>query len=253
MNIIILILGLIMGSFLNVCIYRIPKEESIIYPPSYCEECGSDIKSYNLIPVVSYIFLKGRCKSCKSKISLRYPLVEILTAILFLEVYNICGMSFNFIKYTTFISFIIVIGLIDLDTKYVYSKTTISAMIIALIFILIEKFYLGYSIKTYIYSVILCITIIGTIIFITKGMGSGDLDIYIIVSLFLGFKITSMTLFFSFIFGAFIGIILITLNKKNRKDVVSFGPFIAMASIFSILFGDKLLLFYISFITTKIY
>ena len=239
MSILVLSLGLIIGSFLNVCIYRIPRGESIIYPPSQCVICGVNIKRYNLIPIISYIFLRGKCKCCKNKISLRYPLVELLTGILFLSIYDLCGFNFNFIRYITFVSFIIVIGFIDLDTKNVYSKTTMGPMLIAIIYILIEKFYFGYDIKTYIYSVLLCTTVIGIIIFTTKGMGSGDLDIYIVVSLFLGFKVTVMTIFFSFIFGALIGVFLIILKRKSRKDYVPFGPFIAIASIFSILFGDK--------------
>ncbi|APH16274.1 type IV leader peptidase family protein [Clostridium sporogenes] len=250
MNIIVLILGIIIGSFLNVCIYRIPKGESIIYPPSYCEKCGVNIQLYDLIPVISYMILRGKCRFCKSKISLRDPLIELITGILFLSMYYLCGLNLNFIKYIIFVSFIIIIGLIDLDTTDVYSKTTISAMIIGVICILIEKFYFGYGIKTYIYAVLLCIVAIGTIIFTTKGMGSGDLDIYIVVSLFLGFKITAMTIFFSFVFGTLIGILLIVSKRKSRKDYIPFGPFIAMASIFSILFGDKVFLLYISFITS---
>ncbi|EJO5347884.1 prepilin peptidase [Clostridium botulinum] len=247
MSILVLILGLIIGSFLNVCIYRIPKGESIVYPPSYCDKCRINIKIYDLIPVLSYIFLKGECRCCKSKISLRYPLVELVTASLFLSIYNMFGFNFTFIKYSMFVSFIIIIALIDLDTTDVYSKTTISGIIIGVIYILIEKFYFGYNIKTYIYASLLCIMIIGSVIFTTKGMGSGDLEIYIIVSLFLGFKITAMTLIFSFIFGALIGGMLIFLRRKTRKDYVAFGPFIAMASIFSILYGDKIFLLYISF------
>ncbi|EPY2278279.1 prepilin peptidase [Clostridium sporogenes] len=250
MSILVLTLGLIVGSFLNVCIYRIPRRESIIYPPSHCGNCGVNIKVYNLIPVISYIFLRGKCRCCKNKISSRYPLVELLTGILFLSIYHLCGFNFNFIKYITFVSFIIVIGFIDLDTTDVYSKTTISAILISIIYILIEKIYFGYGIKTYIYAVLLCTTIIGIIIFTTEGMGSGDLDIYIVVSLFLGFKITAMTIFFSFIFGALIGILLIVSKRKSRKDYIPFGPFIVIASIFSILFGDKVFLFYVSFITT---
>lgn len=250
MNIIVLILGIIIGSFLNVCIYRIPKGESIIYPPSYCQKCGVNIKLYDLIPVISYMILRGKSRCCKGKISLRYPLIELITGILFLSIYYLCGLNLNFVKYIIFVSFIIIIGLIDLDTTDVYSKTTISAMIIGVIYILIEKFYFGYDIKTYIYAVLLCTIIIGTIIFTTKGMGSGDLDIYIVVSLFLGFKITVMTIFFSFVFGALIGILLIVSKRKTRKDYIPFGPFIAIASIFSVLFGDKVFLFYVSFITT---
>ena len=249
MNIIVLILGIIIGSFLNVCIYRIPKGESIIYPPSYCEKCGVNIKLYDLIPVISYMILRGKCRCCKSKISLRDPLIGLITGILSLSIYYLCGLNLNFIKYIIFVSFIIIIGLIDLDTTDVYSKTTISAMIIGVIYILVEKFYFGYGIKTYIYAVLLCTIVIGTIILTTKGMGSGDLDIYIVVSLFLGFKITALTIFFSFVFGALIGILLIVSKRKSRKDYIPFGPFIAIASIFSILFGDKVFLFYVSFIT----
>ena len=143
MNIIVLILGIIIGSFLNVCIYRIPKGESIIYPPSYCEKCGVNIKLYDLIPVISYMILRGKCRCCKSKISLRDPLIELITGILSLSIYYLCGLNLNFIKYIIFVSFIIIIGLIDLDTTDVYSKTTISAMIIGVIYILVEKFYFG--------------------------------------------------------------------------------------------------------------
>ncbi|MCR1933327.1 prepilin peptidase [Clostridium tepidum] len=248
MNIIVFIFGIIIGGFLNLCIYKIPKGESIIYPSFYCEKCGVSIQASNLISVIGYIFLKGKCKCCKNKIFLRNLLIELLVGVLFIYIYNIFGLSFNFIKYIIFISFIIVIGFIDLDTTNVYSKTTISAMTVAVICILIEKFYFGYNVKTYIYAVLLCSIIIGIIIFTTKGMGNGDLDIYLVVSLFLGFKITAMTIFLSFIFGSIIGIILIILKIKNRKDYISFGPFIAAASIICILIGDKIFLLYISFI-----
>lgn len=246
MKIIVFVFGLIIGSFLNVCIYRIPKGESIVYPPSHCGSCNNLIKPYDLIPVISYIFLRGKCRYCESNISIRHPIIEIITALLFLVIYNFYGVSFYFVKNITFICFILLIGVIDLDTTNVYSKTTIPFAALSIIFILIEKLYLKYSISGYIYGALLSLIVIGSIIFITKSMGSGDLDICLIVGLFLGVELTAITLMFSFIFGAFIGIILILFKKKDKQDYIPFAPYIAMASIFSILFGEKIFLWYIT-------
>lgn len=124
-SIISVIFGLLIGSFLNVCIYRIPREESIAFPPSHCTNCNSEIKRYDLIPVISYIFLKGRCRNCKAKISIRYPLIELITSLLFLAVYIKFGLSFELIKYLFFIPLMIVICMIDLDTFEVYFKNTL--------------------------------------------------------------------------------------------------------------------------------
>ncbi|NEZ46563.1 prepilin peptidase [Clostridium niameyense] len=246
MKIIVFILGLIMGSFLNVCIYRIPKEESIVYPPSHCGSCNNLIKPYDLIPVISYIFLQGKCRYCQSKISIKYPIIEISTGLLFLVIYNFYGVSFYFVKNITLICFILSIAIIDLDTTNVYSKTTIPFAVLAIIFILIEKFYLKHNISIYIYGALLSLIVMGSIIFITNSMGTGDLDICLIVGLFLGVKLTAITLMLSFIFGGVMGIILILLKKKDKKDYMPFVPYIAMASIFSIFFGEKIFLWYIT-------
>ncbi|HZK71832.1 MAG TPA: prepilin peptidase, partial [Clostridia bacterium] len=116
----IFIFGLLIGSFLNVCIYRIPRGENIAYPASHCTSCGNKIKSYDLIPVLSWIFLRGKCRGCDEKISSRYALVESATAILFLLTYYQYGLDISLLKYLMLIPFLIVIAMIDYDTMDVY-------------------------------------------------------------------------------------------------------------------------------------
>ena len=126
----IAILGLVIGSFLNVCIYRIPKEESIAFPPSHCANCKHNLSPIDLVPVFSYIFLRGRCRYCKEKISIRYPLIESLNGILYLIVYLKFGLTLIALKYCILVSILIVIGMIDYDTQFVFTSTTIFGGII---------------------------------------------------------------------------------------------------------------------------
>ncbi|MBZ4662427.1 MAG: peptidase [Caloramator sp.] len=124
-----IIFGLIIGSFLNVCIYRIPREESIAYPPSHCTNCGYRLRWYDLIPVISYILLKGRCRSCRQRISIIYPIIEIMTATLFGLLYLKFGISISFFKYAVLFCFLIVIGTIDYLTQDVYFNTTLTGIL----------------------------------------------------------------------------------------------------------------------------
>ena len=243
-SIFIFIIGLIIGSFLNVCIYRIPLGQSINYPPSHCMGCGNRIKWYDLIPVLSYIILKGKCRYCREKVSMQYPLIELLTGVLFLALYIEYDLSFNFVKYAILICFLIVIGMIDYNTTDVYFKTTLSGFIAGLLFLSYGA-YLGGEIVTYIYGALLGGGLISLIILLTNGMGWGDAEICAVCGLFLGFKLTAVMLFFSFVFGAIVGISLIILKKKSRKDYIPFGPSIAIAAVFTLFMGSKILMWYL--------
>lgn len=173
MTIFITILGFIIGSFLNVCIYRIPREESIAYPPSHCTNCNSEIKWYDLIPIFSYILLlRGKCRHCGEKISTRYPILEFITGILYLMVYIKFGITLECLKYITFVTVLIVVGMIDLDTTDVYFSTTLTGIVLAVLFIL-ANVYLHQNFKQYIFGGLLGGGIISIIILITKGMGWG--------------------------------------------------------------------------------
>lgn len=242
----VLLYGLIIGSFLNVCIYRIPRNESISFPPSHCTNCKNRIKWYDLIPIISYIFLKGKCRYCKEKISIRYPLIELITGAIFLALYIEYGLNIYFFKFALLSCFLIVIGMIDLDTSDVYLKTTALGIAVGILF-LIYEYFMHYSILTYIYGGLLGGGIIAAIILITKGgMGWGDFEICLMSGLFLGFKLTIVMLFFSFVLGGVIGIILMILKVKSRKDYIPFGPFISIASLLTVLCGEKIISWYMN-------
>ncbi|MBU3146315.1 A24 family peptidase [Clostridium sp. CF012] len=245
----IFILGLLIGSFLNVCIYRIPRGESIAFPPSHCTSCGNNIKTYDLIPVISWIFLRGKCRSCGQKISIRYALVELATAILFLLTYFQYGVSIFLLRYLILIPFLIVMAMIDYDTMDVYTNTTWLAIAMGII-LLGVNFYLGELVVTYVYGALLgagtisIIIILSKLILGTEGMGWGDAEICGLCGLFLGFKLTLLMMFFSFIIGGVVGVYLLRFKKKNGRSEMPFGPSIIMAAFFVIIWGDKILNWY---------
>lgn len=239
------ILGLLIGSFLNVCIYRIPRGENISYPPSHCTGCGARIKPYDLFPLISYILLGGKCRNCGRGISIRYPLIELLIGLLFLALYFVYGVSFELLKFIIFIPFIVVIGFIDLETTDVYFKTTLSGSIAGIILIITGKF-IGYNVWEYIYGALLGGGVIAIIVLLTRGMGWGDAEICFLCGLFLGLRMTLLMLFISFVFGGIFGAVLLILRKKSRKDYIPFGPFITLAALFCIYFGERILNWYLS-------
>ncbi|MGH4121764.1 MAG: prepilin peptidase [Clostridium sp.] len=246
----IFILGLLIGSFLNVCIYRIPREESIAYPPSHCTTCGSNIKSYDLIPVISWIFLRGKCRNCEQKISIRYALVELATAILFLLTYFQYGVSIFLLRYLILIPFLIVIAMIDYDTMEVYNTTTWVAIAMGIV-LLGVNFYLGQPVATYVYGALLgagfiiVIILLSKLIIGTEGMGWGDAEICGLCGLFLGFKLTFLMMFFSFIIGGAVGVYLLKFKKKNGRSEMPFGPSIIIAAFSVIIWGDRILNWYL--------
>lgn len=243
----IFIIGLLIGSFLNVCIYRIPKGESIAFPPSHCTSCNTRLKFFDLFPVLSYIFLKGKCRYCGEKISPRYAIIEMLTGLLFLGTYLSYGLSIETLKYIVLISFMIVIGMIDFDTTDVYSVTTYSGIAVGIIFIIVSYFTTG-SVYTYLYGGLLAGGIIALIIVLTNGMGWGDFEICLMSGLYLGFANSIVMLLAAFILGGIIGAFLIISKRKTKKDYIPFGPYIVLGTVISLFFGDKIILWYLSFL-----
>ncbi|MFL0246462.1 prepilin peptidase [Candidatus Clostridium stratigraminis] len=240
----VFILGSIFGSFFNVCIYRIPAGKSVIFPPSSCGNCNTRLKAIDMIPVLSYLFLGGRCRYCKQHFSARYAVVELMTGILYAALFIIYGFSFVFIKYIVLSSFLIIIGLIDYDTTDVYFKTTISGIITGVIFAA-AGYFLGYTFMQYFLGALLGGGLITVIILLTNGMGWGDVEICLLCGVFLGLKLTAVTLFFSFIFGGIIGALLIITKKKSRKDYIPFGPYIALGAFVAMLYGEKIVAWYL--------
>ena len=244
--ILIFILGLIVGSFSNVCIYRIPRNESMIYPASHCPKCRSSIKPIDNIPLLSYILLKGKCRNCGSKIPIQYPAVESLTGIIYIFIFLIYGLTLQSLIYTILSSALIIIAFIDLNELIVPDIISLPGIVIGLIL----SFFVPYV--SFINSVlgvvvgggiIFIIGLAGSVIFKKEAMGGGDVKLAAMIGAFLGWKYTIISLFLGFFLGALVGIFLILSKIKSKEDMVPFGPFIALGSFITFLWGEKILFF----------
>lgn len=242
------VFGSIIGSFLNVCIYRIPKEESIAFPSSHCGNCGHNLKVLDLVPIFSWLFLKGKCRYCGEKVSKQYPIVEGATGLLFMFLYIKFGFTFELLKYMVFTSILVVIGIIDFKTQDVYDSTIITLGVSGVIFTVIE-FFINKQISFL--NIVLGIVVPALIIAIFAwfgAMGWGDVEIIGVVGLFLGFKLNMLNLFISIVLGGIAACILMILKRRGGKDTMAFGPYIALSSYITLLFGSEILQWYLSFI-----
>lgn len=248
--VLIFILGLIVGSFSNVCIYRIPRNESIIYPASHCPKCRSNISPKDNIPLFSYILLKGRCRNCKSKISIQYPIVELLTGLTYLIIYLAYGLSVQTLIYIILSSALIIIAFIDLHEQVIPEVISLPGMVIGLIlgffvpYISFINSALGIVIGG---GIILVIRLAGSLIFKKESMGIGDIELAAMIGAFLGWRYIMISLFLGFFLGALAGILLILSKIKSREDVIPFGPFIVLGSFITLLWGEKIISWYIGF------
>jgi len=242
--ILVIIIGMIIGSFLNVCTFRVPNEESISYPPSHCSNCNHRLMPLDLIPIFSFIFLRGRCRYCKEKISFQYPIVEALNCIFYVIIFFEYGVSIATLKYSVLISLLIVISFIDYKTQYVYQSNIIFGLICGIIFMLINFMLYKSGILDSIMGSIIGFLIIKTIVVITKGMGDGDAEIALVCGLFLGVKGILIGLFLSVIIGGASGVLIIILKLKNLKDKIAFGPFIAVGTFISMIWTKEILEWY---------
>lgn len=241
MTLIFLIYGLFIGSFLNVCIYRIPSGISIINPPSSCGSCGHRLSLLkDMLPVLNYIFNRGRCRYCGSPYSIQYPLIELLNGILYALLYLKYGLTINTVLYCLTASLLIVISLIDLKHKIIPDGLIIAGAVTGLIFIITGNMVLSR----------LSGAAIGFILFlgiavVTNAMGGGDIKLMAVLGLMFGVKGILFITLFSFVTGAIISLILITLKIKGRKDEIPFGPFISLSALIYMFYGTEIINWYI--------
>ena len=247
---IIFILGLIIGSFSNVCIYRIPKKESIVFPASHCPNCNSTIKAIDNIPLLSYFLLKGKCRKCGEKISIRYPIVEFLTGVIYLLIFLVYGRSLQTLIYTLLSSALIIIAFIDLDEQIIPDEISLPGIVIGFVLSFIVPYisYFNSILGTIVGGgIIFLIALVGLAIFKKEAMGGGDVKLSAMIGAFIGWKYIMISLFIGFFIGAIAGILLILLKIRNRDDLVPFGPFIVLGSFITILWGKNILSWYLGF------
>ncbi len=236
----VFMVGAIIGSFLNVCIYRIPKGESVSFPPSHCPVCKERIKWYDNIPIASYIALGGKCRVCKSKISIQYPIIEAINGILFVLIYFRFGLSLLSIKYFVFTSILLVLSIVDLKSYFLPDSLTFSLIILGITFSFLTNFPLELSFvgaSTFAFP-FLMIYGFGEYIFKKEALGFGDIKLAAGIGAFLGYtSFYNLYLWFTitFVLGSIISLTLIGLKIKERKEQIPFAPYLSLAAVIMVL------------------
>ena len=232
MSLLFFALGTIFGSFYNVVAYRLPKGESIIYPSSHCPNCNHQLKPLELIPILSYILQKGKCINCKSKISIFYPISEIICGLLFMICYLSFGFSLELIIALTFTSMLIIVILSD----YYYMIIEDSVLIVFSLFLIIEIYFISglnvllNSLLSALISfiIMLLLKLFGDFIFKKESMGGGDIKLMAVFGLVIGWQLSILSIFLS----AFIALpVAMIILKSNQNHEIPYGPFLSISAL----------------------
>jgi leader peptidase (prepilin peptidase)/N-methyltransferase len=249
------IFGLVIGSFLNAAIYRLWVGKGIVMERSMCPHCKHELSPADLIPLFSFVFLRGRCRYCRKKISWQYPLVELFTGITFLLVGAKFAFAFSFVDFwfqLTFICLLILIAVYDFKHYLILDKIVFPAAALAVVYALIRSYSLGsFGIHSALIQGIIGIAIIsgffGLQFFISKGrwIGFGDVKFGLFLGMIFGLGMSLMLLFLSYCLGAIVGVLLIAMGKKDLGSKLPFGTFLGICGIIMILYGPRLVDYYL--------
>lgn len=256
--VLLFVLGLAFGSFLNVCVYRIPRKMSILRPPSHCSHCEAPIKFYDNIPLLSYLWLGGKCRACGEAISFRYPLVELASAFLWLSFYFHFGLTFK-LPTAIFFAFVLLLsGLIDLEWKIIPNAIIFPSLAVAAVLVFLELIWqsgviplagapsavsalVGFLSGG---GTLLLVALASPLIFKKEGMGGGDIKLAGLMGIFLGWQVIA-ALFFGFLLGSLVGVALVLQKKKKAEDMISFGPFLSLGGLIALFYGEQLIQAYL--------
>lgn len=261
MSLISFIFGSVVGSFLNVCIYRLPRGESIVSPPSHCPHCQKALLWFHNIPFLSYILLKRRCRHCHQVISFRYFVVELLTAFLFLSIYLRFGLSWDLFIYLIFVSGLIIATFTDFDHLIIPDVITYPALVLGLILSTVypsrqraiypwsqacATFGEGFLASLAgVFSGGLFLYAIGTLgekVFKKEAMGGGDIKLLAMIGAFLGWQLVALTIFISALSGSIVGLVV---KFKKGESYIPYGPYLALGAVLSLLWGEKIINWYL--------
>jgi len=271
----VFLFGLIIGSFLNVCILRIPSGKSIVLPASACPKCGEAIRPYDNIPVVSYLLLGGKCRGCKTKISPMYPLVELLTALLFLGCFYAFGISVETAKWAAFSAIMVVLVFTDLRERILPDVVNFTGLAIGLIFSLFVKptdgtaLWIANHLFDYpppapvlsLVDAILGAAVGGGLLWLVseayfklrgrEGMGLGDVKMMLMAGAFLGAKRTLLTILAGSLLGSVLGVAIILARRKDADYELPFGTFLGAGALLVVFFGTPLVNWYQSLLMVR--
>ena len=252
-TVIFAVLGLAIGSFINVCIDRLPAGQSIIKPPSHCPSCQHRLANKDLIPLFSYIWLRGRCRYCRASIPKRVFLLELATGVIFALLYQCYGLTPRLGIMLFYASLFIIIFVVDLDHGLILNKVVYPALLVALLFALfipqpwmeqwkvqgIANFAIGGGIGFIMLFVIALVS--------RGGMGWGDVKLAALIGLATGFPLVFVAVVMAAILGGIVAVALLIMKKKGRKEAIPFGPFLVTSTFITLLWGSNILSWYLCF------
>lgn len=245
------ILGLAMGSFANVVIFRVPNHESVITPRSKCPSCKKYLAWYDNIPLLSFILLGGKCRFCKQSISPRYPLVELLTALLFVAVYWKFGPTLETIWYMSLVFILVITAFVDLDHMIIPQSFINAGLFVGGLGLLAfwDSRWISSLIGAALISGFLFLAgLMGKGMFHKESMGSGDVLLGLVIGMFLGWKLSIVMLFLSFLSAAVILLLLMAVKKVKTGMQIPFGPFLALGTLLALFLGDFFIHVYMTYI-----
>jgi leader peptidase (prepilin peptidase)/N-methyltransferase len=246
---IVAFLGLAIGSFLNVVIHRLPRQQSLVSPGSRCPSCGYALGAADNVPVLSYVFLGGRCRKCRTRISVRYPIVELITASLFVAFYFAFGWTPLLAVRLLFVAAMIALFAIDLEHHLLPDAITLPGIVVGLV--------ASAFLPPGLISALIGTLVGGGVLWAVgeayyrysgqEGMGGGDVKMLAMIGAFLGWQQVIVTLVFSSIAGSVIGLLVIAIKRGGMKHALPYGTFLAIAAVFASLWGEPLVTWYAGF------
>jgi len=244
-----LVFGLVLGSFLNVCIYRVPLKKSIVYPPSNCPRCNAKIRFYDNIPVISYVLLRGKCRQCKEPISIRYPVVEGITGLLSLALFYKFGVSPQYFLFLAFSASLVVITFIDLQHKIIPDVISLPGILVGLCFSVLG--FTGVQWHESLLGMLAgggCLFLVGLLFeWITgkEGMGGGDVKLLAMIGAWMGWRGLPYIVLISSLTGALVGGLSLIAARKGMRTKIPFGPFLSIGALVQFFFGNELIAWYV--------
>lgn len=241
-TVLLFFLGICVGSFVNVCIYRIPQGKSVVSPASHCPACLHRLGLLELIPVFSYLYLCGRCRWCGSRFSMQYPLVELITGLLFVLVWRRFELSWSTLAGWVLVSILVMVTFIDINYKIIPNRIIVTGLLLGFPVIVLQS--LG-ALQSGVTGFLAAGTFMLLVAVVSRGgMGGGDIKLAALMGLYLGVKGVGLALFLAFLAGGVVSMILLATGLKGRKDAIPFGPYLAMGGVLSLLWGSDLVDWY---------
>jgi len=239
--------GAIIGSFLNVCIARLPDGRSVVSPPSHCPKCQTYLSWYENVPILSYLVLGGRCRTCKIRISPIYPAVEVLTGALAVALFLRLGPTLAFAGYFAFAAALVVITFIDLDHQIIPDVISLPGIVVGLAFSLVSPLVTPFDAILGVLAgggVLLSVAWLYKTFRGQEGMGGGDIKLLAMIGAFLGWQSIFVTLFVGSVIGSIIGVVVMLYEGADTKLAIPFGPFLAGGALVYLFWGERIIAFY---------